>query len=183
MLATHLGGAGGTIAWMLLEWKRDRRPSALGVITGAVAGLATITPASGFVAPMPALFIGFAAGVVCYYMVVVVKAKFRYDDSLDVFGVHGVGGFAGTMLGGVFATSAVNDVFGGAPVGLIEGNPGQVVNQLAACAASILIAGVGSWMLLKICDATVGVRMSQDEEIRGMDLALHGEEGYHFDLE
>ncbi len=183
MLATHLGGAGGTISWMLLEWNRDRRPSALGAITGAVAGLATITPASGFVAPMPALFIGLVAGVVCYYMVVVVKARFGYDDSLDVFGVHGAGGFAGTILGGVFATSAVNDVFSGAPVGAIEGNPAQLINQLAACAASIVVAGVGSWILLKLCDVTVGVRMSQEAEIRGMDLALHGEEGYHFDLD
>ena len=183
ILATHLGGSGGTIAWILLEWKDNRRPTVLGGITGAVAGLATITPASGFVAPMPALLIGLVAGVVCYYMVVSVKSRFGYDDSLDVFGVHGMGGLTGTLLAGLLATGAVNDIFGGGPVGLLEGNSGQFVNQIIGCIAGIVWTLPLTWVLLKVTDLTVGVRMDREGETRGMDLILHGEEGYHMDMD
>jgi len=183
ILATHLGGAGGTITWVLCEWVRDRRPTVLGGITGAVAGLATITPASGFVAPMPALLIGLIAGFVCFYMVVSVKEKFGYDDSLDVFGVHGMGGLTGTLLAGLLASSLVNDIFGGGPVGLLEGNSGQFFNQVIGCAVGIAWTLPLSWALLKLTDVLVGVRMSQEAETRGMDLMLHGEEGYHMDME
>lgn len=178
-VATHLGAASAVLGWLLVEWKRNGKPSVLGAITGCVAGLVAITPASGFVAPMPAIIIGFVAGVVCYYMVAVVKMKFGYDDSLDAFGVHGIGGTVGAILTGVFATKAVNDVFSGQPVGLLEGHPGQVLNQLVAVVIAWLLAAVGTWILLKVTDLVVGVRVTAEEEIQGLDLSLHGEEAYN----
>jgi len=148
-----------------------------------VAGLVAITPASGFVKPMPALLIGFLAGLVCYFMVTKVKQKFGYDDSLDAFGVHGAGGTLGAILTGVFATNAVNDALkdsAGKPValGLVDGNGAQVINQLIGCGIAWGIAIVGTLVILKVVDATVGLRMTKEEEIAGMDLSLHGEEGY-----
>jgi len=153
----------------------------LGGISGAVAGLVAITPASGFVAPMPAMLIGFAAAVVCYFMVSVVKSKLGYDDALDAFGVHGIGGTVGAILTGVFATKQIDDVRMGKPIGLIDGNPGQVINNLIGALIAWGLAIVGTWTILKVCDAVTGVRADQQAEIEGLDLSMHGEEGYNFE--
>jgi Amt family ammonium transporter len=181
-VATHFGAAAAAIGWVIAEWIRTGKPSVLGGISGAVAGLVAITPASGFVKPMPALLIGFAAGVVCYYMVTAVKMKFGYDDSLDAFGVHGVGGTLGALLTGVFATNQVNNALKDAsgkalPLGLVDGNGAQTLYQLAG----IAIAFVATLAILKFCDAVIGLRVERDHEIEGLDLSLHGEEGYSFD--
>ena len=180
---THFGAAAAALGWMLAEWLRNGKPSALGAISGAVAGLVAITPASGFVQPMSALLIGFIAGVFCYLMVTLVKQRFGYDDSLDAFGVHGAGGTIGAVLTGIFATSAVNPIFKDAqghklPVGAIDGNWGQVLNQLVAVAISWVLAAVGTWILLKLVDLTVGLRVPVEQEMEGLDLTQHGEEGY-----
>ena len=185
-VATHFGAAAATLGWMGAEWIENGKPSVLGGISGCVAGLVAITPASGFVRPFPALLIGLCAGVVCYLMVTRVKAKFRYDDALDAFGVHGAGGTLGAVLTGVFATSAVNeglkDAAGHAmPLGLVDGNGGQVVNQIIACAIAWMLAIVGTLIILKICDMTIGLRITRDQEVEGIDVALHGEEGYIFE--
>jgi Amt family ammonium transporter len=182
-VATHFGAAGAAVSWTAAEWFRNKKPSALGAISGAVAGLVAITPASGFVAPMPALTIGLISGVVCYFMVAKVKGIFGYDDSLDAFGVHGAGGTAGAFLTGIFASSAVNAVFkdskGGAlPVGLIEGNWHQVLNQLAGVGIAWVLAIVGSLVILKLVDVIIGLRLTEEEEDQGLDLSQHGEEGY-----
>jgi len=182
-VATHFAAATAALGWMVAEWMQHGKPSALGGISGAVAGLVAITPASGFVKPMPALLIGFAAGLFCYFMVAVIKGKFGYDDSLDAFGVHGAGGTLGAILTGVFATNAVNDALKDSagkplPLGLVDGNPGQVVNQLIGCAIAWGLAILGTLIILKICDITVGLRVDAKEESTGLDLSLHGEEGY-----
>jgi len=182
-VATHFGAAAAALGWLLAEWIHNGKPSVLGGISGAVAGLVAITPASGFVKPFPALLIGFAAGLVCYLMVVKVKARFGYDDSLDAFGVHGCGGTLGALLTGVFATSLVNDGLKDAagkvqPLGLVDGNGAQVLNQAVGCLISWVLAAVGTFIILKICDALLGVRVSKDEEVQGLDLSQHGEEGY-----
>jgi Amt family ammonium transporter len=182
-VATHFGAAAATLGWVIAEWMKTGKPSVLGAISGAVAGLVAITPASGFVQPLPALFIGFAAGVVCYLMVTVVKAQFGYDDSLDAFGVHGAGGTLGAILTGVFATNAVNDALKdstgkAAALGLVDGNGGQILNQAIGVAIAWILAIVGTLIILKICDATIGLRVPPDEEIQGLDLSQHGEEGY-----
>ncbi len=183
-VATHFGAAAATVGWVLAEWIKNGKPSALGAISGCVAGLVAITPASGFVKPMPALLIGFAAGVVCYFMVASVKQKFGYDDSLDAFGVHGAGGTLGALLTGVFATNAVNnalkDASGNpAALGLVDGNGGQVINQLLGCAIAWVLAAAGTFVILKICDWITGVRVRKEHEIEGLDLSLHGEEAYN----
>ena len=177
--AQGLGGpaAAGALGWVLAEWRRSGKPSVLGGISGCVAGLVAITPASGFVKPFPALLIGFLAGIVCYFMVAKVKQKLGYDDSLDAFGVHGCGGTLGAVLTGVFATSAVNDGFK-RPLGLVDGHPGQVWNQAAGCAIAWSLAIVGTLAVLKICDAVIGLRVSESQEVAGLDLSMHGEEGY-----
>jgi ammonium transporter, Amt family len=185
-VATHLGAAGATIGWMAAEWIRTGKPSVLGAVSGAVAGLVAITPASGFVAPLPALFIGLVAGVVCYLMVVKVKAAFGYDDSLDAFGVHGIGGTVGALLTGVFATSVINPIFhtssgAVAPVGMIDGNAHQVLNQLAAIGIAWVLAIVGTLIVLKIVDGVIGLRVPSEQEVQGLDLALHGEEAYNLE--
>jgi Amt family ammonium transporter len=185
-VATHFGAAAAALGWIAAEWIGHGKPSVLGGISGAVAGLVAITPASGFVKPFPALLIGFAAGVVCYLMVTRIKAKFGYDDSLDAFGVHGAGGTLGAILTGVFATSAINDGLKDAagkvqPLGMVDGNAMQVVNQLAGVAISWVLAIVGTLVILKICDIAVGVRVSKEQEIEGLDLSMHGEEGYIFE--
>ncbi len=185
-VATHFAAATAAIGWAVAEWIRNGKPSVLGAISGAVAGLVAITPASGFVGPMSALVIGLVAGVGCYLMVATVKAKFGYDDSLDAFGVHGAGGTIGALLAGVFATRAVNPVFHDAanhalPVGLIDGNAGQVLNQLIAVAIAWVLAIVGSLVILKIADVLIGVRVSEEEEVEGLDVAQHGEEGYNLE--
>ena len=182
-VATHFAAATAALGWMCAEWIKNGKPSALGGISGAVAGLVAITPASGFVKPMPALLIGFLAGLVCYVMVTAVKQKFGYDDSLDAFGVHGAGGTLGAILTGVFATNAVNDALkdgsGKAlPLGLVDGNAVQVLNQAIGSAIAWGLAVVGTLIILKLVDATVGLRVNRDQEIDGLDLSMHGEDGY-----
>lgn len=186
-VTTHFGAAAAAIGWLLIEWIRQGKPTALGGVSGAVAGLVGITPAAGFVTPMSALAIGFIAGVVCFFAVTQLKKKLGYDDSLDAFGVHGVGGLTGALLTGVFANSAVNAVFKdpttGAvlPSGLIEGNPKQVLNQLIGALVAIALGGVASYLILKVVDLTVGVRVSGEDEMVGLDISQHGEEGYNLD--
>jgi ammonium transporter, Amt family len=181
-VATHFAAAAASLSWLVVEWLKQGKPSVLGGISGCVAGLVAITPASGFVKPMPAIVIGLAAGVVCYLMVSVVKGKFKYDDSLDAFGVHGIGGTAGALLTGVFAVKEVNDVYGGKPVGLLEGNAGQLLNQAAATSIAIVLALVGSLVILKVVDLLgIGVRARAEHEIEGLDVSMHGEEGYNLE--
>lgn len=185
-VATHFAAAAATLGWMLAEWMHSGKPSMLGGISGCVAGLVAITPASGFVKPMPALFIGLAAGLFCFFMVTTVKGIFKYDDTLDAFGVHGAGGTLGAILTGVFATNAINDGFKDSagkllPLGLVDGNGKQVLNQLAGVGIAWVLAIVGSLIILKICDMTVGVRASREDEIQGLDISMHGEEGYNFE--
>jgi Amt family ammonium transporter len=158
----------------------------LGGISGAVAGLVAITPGSGFVSPMPALLIGFLAGLVCYFAVAIVKGKVGYDDSLDAFGVHGVGGTLGAILTGVFATNAVNNALkdsAGNPqaLGLVDGNGAQIVNQMIGSGIAIVLAAVATFIILKIVDLTIGVRADAREEQQGLDLSMHGEEGYNLE--
>ncbi len=186
--ATHFAAAAATLGWMAAEWLRTGKPTVLGAISGAVCGLVGITPASGFVTPMAALGIGLIAGIGCFLMVTVVKKIFGYDDSLDVFGVHGAGGTIGALLTGVFATRAINPIFKDAagiplPVGLVDGNAGQIVNQLIGVGITIAMAVIGSYILLKVVDLVIGVRVSEEEEIRGLDLSQHGEDGYALDFE
>ncbi len=180
-VATHFATASAALAWMFAEWMVTGKPSVLGAISGAVAGLVAITPASGFVKPFPALLIGVVAGVVCYLMVSVVKRKFGYDDALDAFGVHGMGGTIGALLTGVFATKEVNDLLSGKPLGWADGNASQVLNQAGAVLISWTLAIVGTWVILKVCDAVTGVRVKEQEEADGLDLSMHGEEGYNFE--
>ncbi len=184
-VATHFGAAAAALAWMACEWIRNGKPSALGGISGAVAGLVAITPASGFVSPMSSLAIGLAAGIVCYLMVTRVKARFGYDDSLDAFGVHGAGGTLGAILTGIFASSAINPIFKDAkgnplPSGAIDGNWHQVLNQLVGVALAWIISIIGTLVLLKLVDITIGLRVTADQEAEGLDLNQHGEEGYDF---
>src|SRR6185295_14861079 len=155
IVATHLAACAGALTWMVLEWGSRGKPSVLGIISGAVAGLGTITPASGFVLPWHGIVIGILAGGGCFWACTKLKLLLGYDDSLDVFGVHGVGGTIGTILTGVFATAALNPIFKDAagqplPVGLVDGNAGQIVNQLIAIGITIALAGIGSLVLLKI---------------------------------
>jgi ammonium transporter, Amt family len=185
-VATHFAAATAALGWAGAEWLRNGKPSALGAISGAVAGLVAITPASGFVAPVPALAIGLIAGVGCYLMVATVKAKLGYDDSLDAFGVHGAGGTIGAVLTGVFASRAVNPVFKDSagnplPVGLLEGNAGQVLNQLVGVAIAWILAIAGSLVILKICDVVIGMRVTEEHEVEGLDVTQHGEEGYNLE--
>jgi Amt family ammonium transporter len=180
-IATHFATAAAVLGWMCAEWMVVGKPSVLGAISGAVAGLVAITPASGFVKPMPAILIGAVAGVVCYLMVSKVKQKFGYDDALDAFGVHGIGGTLGAILTGVFATREVNDLRMGKPMGLIDGNAGQVVNQLIAVLISWVLGIVGTLIILKICDSMMGVRVESHQETEGLDLSMHGEEGYNLE--
>ena len=185
-VATHFAAAAAACGWSAAEWIKNGKPSALGAISGAVAGLVAITPAAGFVAPMPALIIGAIAGVVCYLMVTRVKAIFGYDDALDAFGVHGVGGTIGALLTGVFASRAINavyhDVKGNATaVGWLDGNFGQVGYQFVGVIVAWVFALVGTLVLLKITDMLVGVRVSEEHEIEGLDVTQHGEEAYNLE--
>ncbi len=175
MLVTHIGAATGAFAWMLCEWTRYGKPSVLGIVTGMVAGLGTITPASGFVGPLGAIAIGAAAGVLCFLATSYMKRKLGVDDSLDVFPVHGVGGVLGTTLTGVFAATALGGV--GYPEGQTMG--GQVLVQLAGIAAVGLWSGVITYVLLKVSDAMVGMRVTAEEETEGLDQVLHNETGYN----
>jgi ammonium transporter, Amt family len=182
-VATHFATAAAAISWSVAEWMRNGRASALGAISGAVAGLVAITPAAGFVAPMPALAIGFIAGLVCYFMVTKVKSIFGYDDALDAFGVHGAGGTIGALLTGVFAQQVVNPIFGaGKPVGGLDGHWSQVGNQVVGVLIAWGFALVGTIVLLKITDMIAGLRVTQDQEIEGLDITQHGEEAYNLEL-
>jgi Amt family ammonium transporter len=177
-IATHFATAAAVLGWMAIEWMIAGKPSVLGAISGAVAGLVAITPASGFVKPMPAILIGLAAGVVCYLMVSKVKQMFGYDDALDAFGV---GGTLGALLTGVFATKEVNDLRMGKPMGWVDGNAGQMMDQLIAVLIAVGLAIVGTLIILKICDVVCGVRVSKEQETEGLDLSMHGEEGYNLE--
>ncbi len=170
MLATQLAAAAAALSWMLAEWLIRRKPSVLGAISGAVGGLVAITPASGFVLPGGALAIGLIAGVACFWGATGLKHMLRYDDSLDCFGVHGVGGIVGALLTGVFAAQAV----GGSP-GLLEGHAWQVVTQAYGVAVTIAYGGVVTWGLLRVVDRLIGLRVSSDEEREGLDITQHGE--------
>ncbi len=187
-VATHFAAAAAVVGWAGAEWLRNGKPSALGAISGAVAGLVAITPAAGFVGPMAALVIGLFAGIFCYAMVAKVKARFGYDDSLDAFGVHGAGGTIGALLTGVFASSAVNPIFHNAQgatlaSGLLEGNWRQLLNQAVGVAIAWALAIVGTLVILKIVELTVGLRVSEEHEIQGLDLTQHGEEGYYWEVQ
>ncbi len=177
--ATHFAAAAGCLAWSICEWVLRGKPSLLGACSGLVAGLVCITPGSGFVQPVSGILIGLIGGAGCFFACTAVKSRFGYDDSLDVFGVHGVGGTIGAILTGVFATRHVADVRDGGPVGLIEGGT-VLVNQIVATAITWGLAIVVTFVLLKILDATMGLRVSQEQEIQGLDLSQHGEEGYIF---
>jgi ammonium transporter, Amt family len=186
--ATHLAAAAGGLAWAGMEWITRGKPSVLGTCSGVVAGLVCITPASGFVQPMPALIMGVAAGVVCFFACTTLKTRLKYDDSLDAFGVHGVGGTLGALLTGVFATRIVGG--GNVSLGLLEslarhepavaiGGAG-IAAQAAAVGITWLVAAAATFVILKVLDVAMGLRVSQREEIQGLDLSQHGEEGYLF---
>ncbi len=177
---THFSAAAGGITWAAMEWITRGKPSILGTASGVVAGLVCITPAAGFVNLMPALGIGVAAGVVCFLACTALKSKFRYDDSLDAFGVHGIGGTLGALLTGVFAVRECWDIDNGNPLGLIEGSSRVFVGQIVAVAVTWVFAIVMTFIILKVLDALMGLRVSEQEEIQGLDLSQHGEEGYIF---
>jgi Amt family ammonium transporter len=173
-VSTHLAAAAGTLAWVFTEWLHRGKPTVLGAASGCIAGLGTITPASGFVQPVSALLIGAAAGGICY-SAVMMKSRMGYDDSLDVVGVHCVGGVLGTLATGLFATKIVNP--GGAD-GLFYGNPKQLAIQALAVAVVLVYSFVVTWGLLKILDKLMGLRVSRENEVMGLDLSEHGEAGY-----
>ena len=175
LVVSHIAGAAAGLTWAMLEWKFNSKPTMLGMITGAVAGLATITPAAGFVGPLSAIWIGIAASLVCFFFVAVVKAKFGYDDSLDAFGVHGVGGIVGTLATGLWAQKAIN---GAGNNGLFYGNPGFFLIQLKAVLIVIAYSLIVSWILFKAVDLTMGLRVSEEEEQLGLDITQHRESGY-----
>jgi len=177
IVSTHLAASAGAFTWMALEWWTRGKPSVLGMISGAVAGLGTITPASGFVMPMHGVLIGIIAGGVCFWACTWLKMKMGYDDSLDVFGVHGIGGFTGTLLAGVFAVAALSvgpDTPQGT-AGLLEGNPQQMVAQLYGIAVTLVWSGVLTYVILKVVEAIVPLRVRQEDEVMGLDVSQHGE--------
>ena len=176
---THFSAAAGVLGWSLYEWFFDGKPSVLGAASGAVAGLVCITPAAGFVNPMPALLMGFSAGVFCALACGYLKHRFQYDDSLDAFGVHGVGGTLGAVLTGVFATRACWNIGGGKPLGILEGGD-IMMGQLAAVVITWIFSIVATFLILKVLDATIGLRVTSNDETKGLDLSEHGEEGYIF---
>ena len=173
MMVTQIAAAAAALAWMFCEWGAKGQPSILGIVSGAVAGLVGITPAAGFVDPIGALVIGTAAGIGCFLASTAIKNALGYDDALDVFGVHGVGGTIGAILTGVFATIAVTGA--AEPVGMIDGNAGQVLTQILGVVTTIVFVGIGTAVILKVVDLVVGLRVSEEIERDGLDLALHGE--------
>ena len=180
-VATHFATAAAAIGWTIFEWIHNGKPTALGAISGAVAGLVAITPASGFVQPFPAIAIGLCAGFFCSFMVFIVKAKFGYDDSLDAFGVHGAGGTLGALLTGIFATQVINPIYGaGKPTGWLDGHWMQLANQAAGVGMAWAVSIVGTLVLLVVVDKIIGLRVTPEHEIAGLDLTQHGEEGYDF---
>jgi Amt family ammonium transporter len=168
--ATHLAASAGALTWAACEWATRGKPSVLGMISGAVAGLGTITPASGYVAPWHGLVIGVIAGTLCFWACTSLKQRLKYDDSLDVFGVHGIGGLTGTMLAGVFATAAI-----GGTAGWIDGNPQQLLIQLYGVAVTLVWSGAATFLLLKLVNLFTPLRTSPQQEIEGLDITQHGE--------
>jgi len=182
-VATHFAAAAAALGWTVAEWIHNGKPTALGAISGAVAGLVAITPASGFVQPFAALAIGLIAGVFCSFMVFAVKSRLGYDDSLDAFGVHGAGGTLGALLTGIFAASVINPIFKDAagnvlPSGAIDGHWGQLLNQAAGVGIAWVLSIAGTLVLLFVVDKTIGLRVTPEQESEGLDLSQHGEEGY-----
>jgi len=177
MLVTHISAAAGSLAWMMMEWTKHGKPSVLGIVTGMVAGLGTITPASGFVGPAGALIIGLSAGVICYYATQAIKQRFKIDDSLDVFPVHGVGGMLGTLLAGVFASDALG-IFSGQGYNEGVNMASQVSVQLVGIIATFTYTAIVSYILLKLVDKLLVLRVDEEEEVRGLDLVEHDERGY-----
>ena len=173
MAVTHISAAAGSLAWMVCEWVKFGKPSVLGIVTGMVAGLGTITPASGYVGPMGGLLIGLSAGVVCYFATQFMKRSLKIDDSLDVFPVHGVGGALGTLLTAVFAAESMGGL------GLETSIGSQFVTQLIGVVATIAWCGIITFVLLKVLDVVIGIRVDEDQETEGLDLVLHNERGYH----
>jgi Amt family ammonium transporter len=186
-IATHFAAAAGAIAWSFIEWAKTGKPTVLGAISGAVAGLVVITPASGFTTPMYAILMGLIGGTGCFFASTTLKHLFGYDDSLDAFGVHGTGGTMGAILTGIFAVGAVNLPAAFATdnpnnkLGLLEGNPRIMINQLLATAMTWAIAAVGSFVLLKLTSAVCKLRVSESDEFDGLDLSQHGESGYNLE--
>ena len=185
-VTTHFSAASAMLAWILIDWLKNGKPTAIGAISGAVAGLVGVTPAAGFVTPIAAVAIGLVSGSVCYVMVVEVKKLLGYDDTLDVFGIHGIGGAIGAVATGIFATSTINPIFKDGrgsplPVGLIEGNAYQVVNQLAGVGIAVVLGVAGTFVILKLVDLTIGLRVSEEEELAGLDATQHGEIAYVFE--
>jgi len=177
-VATHLAAAAGTVAWAVIEWIIRGKPSILGACSGAVAGLVCITPASGSCTPIAGIILGLSAGIVCYYFCTKFKNRYGYDDTLDAFGIHGVGGVLGALLTGVFASKSITG--DASKCGLLEGNPEQVMEQAVAIAASITLAVFGTFIILKLVDSVLGLRVNQAGELQGLDIDQHGEEGYIF---
>jgi Amt family ammonium transporter len=175
LLVTHIAAATASLVWMFIEWFRFGRPSLVGIVTGMVAGLATVTPASGFIGIPGGLILGLAGGVACYVAVDLIRVRLKIDDSLDVFAVHGVGGILGSLLVAYLALP----VFGG--LGLADGVTAgsQFMVQLASVAITVLWTGIGSYVILKVIGAVIGLRVDQQDEIEGLDLSQHGERGYH----
>jgi Amt family ammonium transporter len=174
LAVTQIATATATLAWMFVEWIKHGKPSALGAITGAVAGLVAITPASGFVGPMGAIAVGFASGIICFFAATSMKRAFGYDDSLDAFGVHGVGGMVGALLTGVFAAPALGGYAELSSIG------GQLWIQFVSVVATVAYSAIGSFILLKIVDMIVGLRVTEDEEVTGLDITQHNEKGYDY---
>lgn len=168
-MATHTAAAAAALGWMALEWYQRGKPTALGIASGAIAGLATITPGAGYISPFWALFIGLAAGAACY-LAIVWKARLGYDDSLDVFGIHGVGGILGILATGLVASEGIQ--------GLLYGNPGLFGSQLLAAAVTVVFCFVGTWVILKLVDLAVGLRIDHEDEMKGLDLSQHDERAY-----
>jgi Amt family ammonium transporter len=176
IVATHLAAAVGALTWMAIEWWTRGKPSVLGMISGAVAGLGTITPASGFILPWHAVIVGLLAGSICFWACTWLKLKLNYDDSLDVFGIHGIGGALGTLLCGVFAVAALSDAPGTpGTAGLLEGNGGQVLIQLYGIVVTAVWSGIATFIILKVIELIVPLRVSQQSEIEGLDVTQHGE--------
>jgi Amt family ammonium transporter len=174
--ATQIATAAASLSWMFSEWLIAKKPSVLGMISGAVAGLVAITPASGFVDPRGALVIGLVAGVVCYFASVHMKKVFGYDDALDAWGVHGIGGATGAMLTGAFASKAINGAMPFDKGGwLIDGNAGQMLIQFYDVAAVFVYCAIGTYVILKVIDMMIGLRVKRDVEVEGLDINLHGE--------
>lgn len=178
MLVTHLSAACGSLAWMAMEWLRHGKPSVLGIVTGMVAGLGTITPASGSVGPAAAVVIGLTAGVVCYFATITLKNRLKIDDSLDVFPVHGIGGILGTLMAGIFCSPHLGIFSGNGFSEGVDSIAGQLGIQATGVVATFVYTAIASWILLKVVDAIVGLRVDDDEETLGLDLVLHDERGY-----